>query len=542
MTSTSADVAVVGGGYWGKNLIRNFHQLSALSTIVDTSNEALEKYQDLYPGVKTSLSFNETLLDSSIKKVVIATPAVMHYSQAKAALEAGKDVYIEKPISLEVAQAEELVSLADSKKAILMVGHILQYHPIVEHIQKLLQEQFIGDILHITSNRLSLGKLRTEENVLWSFAPHDISMILSFMGSLPKAVNCNASSFLHHKIEDTCQLYLKFSENRSASISASWISPFKEHKLTIIGTKGALVFDDTKVWDEKLSYSPKMLFQEEGRSYVEKSEAEFIKVEQKEPLLNECSHFLSSCRLRQKPKTSGREGLEGLRVLDAAQRSLLQSGNTISLEAPEYFAHETACIDDGAEISSGTKIWHFSHIMKGATLGEKCNIGQNVVISDRVKIGKQVKIQNNVSVYSGIECEDYVFIGPSVVFTNIKNPRSEINRRSEYIKTILKRGATIGANATIVCGITIGAYSFIGAGAVVCKDVPPFALVVGNSAKQIAWVNIAGERLDLPVSIAEGECLEVNDASGRYVLSGDKLRHYSLDSSESKQESFALNC
>ncbi|NCF70577.1 MAG: Gfo/Idh/MocA family oxidoreductase [Chlamydiales bacterium] len=542
MANTSADVAVVGGGYWGKNLIRNFHQLSALNTIVDTSREALKKYQDLYPEVKVSLSFSETLLDRSVKKVVIATPAVMHYSQAKAALEAGKDVYIEKPISLEVGQAEELVSLADSKKAILMVGHILQYHPIVEHIQELIKEQFIGDVLHINSNRLSLGKLRTEENVLWSFAPHDISMILSFMSSLPQTVNCNASSFLHDGIEDTCQLYLKFSGNRSASISASWISPFKEHKLTIIGTKGALIFDDTKVWDEKLSYSPKMLFKEEGKSYVEKSEAEFIKVDQKEPLLNECSHFLSSCQLRQKPKTSGTEGLEGLRVLDAAQKSLLQSGNMISLEMPKYFAHETACVDNGAEISPGTKIWHFSHIMKGASLGENCNVGQNVVISDGVKIGKQVKIQNNVSVYSGIECEDYVFIGPSVVFTNIKNPRSEINRRSEYVKTALKRGSTIGANATIVCGITIGAYSFIGAGAVVCKEVPPFALVVGNPAKQIGWVNIAGERLGLPISIPEGEYLEESDASGRYVLSGNTLKYYSLDFSENKQESFALNC
>jgi len=161
-----------------------------------------------------------------------------------------------------------------------------------------------------------------------------------------------------------------------------------------------------------------------------------------------------------------------------------------------YFAHETAVIDEGCHIGQGTKIWHFSHIMPSCTLGQNCNIGQNVVISPEVKLGNNVKVQNNVSIYTGVICEDDVFLGPSMVFTNVINPRSSVNRRGQYSKTVVRRGASIGANATIVCGNDIGAYAFIGAGAVVTKYVPPYALVVGNPAKQIGWMSEYGHRLE----------------------------------------------
>jgi UDP-2-acetamido-3-amino-2,3-dideoxy-glucuronate N-acetyltransferase len=160
-----------------------------------------------------------------------------------------------------------------------------------------------------------------------------------------------------------------------------------------------------------------------------------------------------------------------------------------------FFAHETALIDEGCTIHNGVKIWHFSHIMSNCEIGENCNLGQNVVVSPQVKLGKNVKVQNNVSIYTGVECEDDVFLGPSMVFTNVINPRSAINRKDQYAKTIVKKGASIGANATIVCGHDIGAYAFIGAGAVVTKDVPDFALLVGNPARQIGWVGEYGHRL-----------------------------------------------
>lgn len=184
-----------------------------------------------------------------------------------------------------------------------------------------------------------------------------------------------------------------------------------------------------------------------------------------------------------------------------------------------YFAHESAIIDEGCSIGNDVKIWHFSHIMPNCTIGDKCNIGQNVVVSPEVILGKNVKIQNNVSIYTGVICEDDVFLGPSMVFTNVINPRSAVNRRNEYAKTIVKKGASIGANATIVCGHNIGEYAFIGAGAVVTKTVPDYALVVGNPAKQIGWVSEYGHRLQFNAD-GIGICPETKQ---EYLLKENKV-------------------
>ena len=183
-----------------------------------------------------------------------------------------------------------------------------------------------------------------------------------------------------------------------------------------------------------------------------------------------------------------------------------------------FFAHPTAIIDDGCVVGEGTKIWHFSHLMKGCRLGEKCNIGQNVVISPDVVLGNNVKVQNNVSIYTGVVCDDDVFLGPSAVFTNILNPRSEVNRKNEYLKTTLGKGVTIGANATILCGITLGKYSFIGAGTVVTKDVADYALVIGNPGKQIGWMSEKGHKL-LFVN-GQATCKESGD---KYSLENNKV-------------------
>ncbi|MDY0342383.1 MAG: DapH/DapD/GlmU-related protein [Lentimicrobium sp.] len=180
-----------------------------------------------------------------------------------------------------------------------------------------------------------------------------------------------------------------------------------------------------------------------------------------------------------------------------------------------YFAHETAVIDEGCKIGEGTKIWHFSHLMENASLGENCNIGQNVVISEGVILGNNVKVQNNVSIYTGVICEDDVFLGPSMVFTNVINPRSAVNRRGQYIKTTVRKGASIGANATIVCGHDIGEYAFIGAGAVVTREVPAYALVVGNPARQIGWMSTFGHRLNFN----EQGIAECPESKQKYKLS-----------------------
>lgn len=186
----------------------------------------------------------------------------------------------------------------------------------------------------------------------------------------------------------------------------------------------------------------------------------------------------------------------------------------------DFFAHETAVIDEGSLIGAGTKIWHFSHIMPDCIIGERCNLGQNVVISPGVNLGTNVKVQNNVSIYTGVICEDDVFLGPSMVFTNIINPRSAIVRRDQYVETLVQKGASIGANATVICGNTIGAYALIGAGSVVTKDVPAYALIVGNPGKQIGWVSAYGHRLDF-----DNQGIAVCKESGeQYRLEGGIVR------------------
>lgn len=189
----------------------------------------------------------------------------------------------------------------------------------------------------------------------------------------------------------------------------------------------------------------------------------------------------------------------------------------------DYFAHETAVIDDNCQIGNGTKIWHFSHIMSNCQIGERCNIGQNVVVSPDVVLGNNVKVQNNVSIYTGVICEDDVFLGPSMVFTNVNNPRSAVNRRDEYLKTTVKKGASIGANATIVCGHDIGRFAFIGAGSVVTKNIPDYALVVGNPARQIGWMSEYGERLEfntqgIAVCSGSGDTYQLKDGKVEKVL------------------------
>ncbi len=186
----------------------------------------------------------------------------------------------------------------------------------------------------------------------------------------------------------------------------------------------------------------------------------------------------------------------------------------------EYFAHETAVIDEGCQIGEGTKIWHFSHVMPDCKIGKNCNIGQNVVISPDVILGDKVKVQNNVSIYTGVICEDEVFLGPSMVFTNVTNPRSGINRRDQYEKTIVKKGASIGANATIVCGNNIGEFAFIGAGAVITKEVKPYALVVGNPAKQIGWMSEFGHRL----TFDENHIAICPESKEKYMLSDNQVK------------------
>lgn len=512
------DVALIGAGYWGRNLARCLHELHVLRTLCDRSRDTLNSYGSDYSEVFRCESFNAVLEDKHVKKVVVAAPAALHYALAKAALLAGKDVLVEKPLCLEPREASELGEIANRDGRILMVGHLLQYHPCVQEMQRMVAAGEVGRLQYLTSNRLNLGKIRQEENSLWSFAPHDISVMLSLTGNtLPLRVRCTGGAYLSPQVADTTLTTLQFAGGVRGHVFVSWLNPFKEQKFTIVGSHGMMVFDDTKPWSEKLVVHREYVTWSEGRTPVPKRDVgQAIAVPQLEPLRQECEHFIACCASRARPRTDAFEGLRVLEVLYAAQRSLDEDGEVISpvLEpAPSYFAHSTAVIAKGAKIGCGSKIWHFSHVMDGAELGDNCNLGQNVVISPGVILGANVKVQNNVSVYSGATIEDNVFLGPSCVLTNVTNPRSEINRRGLFENTLIKRGATIGANATIVCGVVLGRYCFVAAGAVVTRDVPDYALVVGSPAKRKGWMSRHGHKLKVS---GNGE-LVCPESGWRYV-------------------------
>jgi UDP-2-acetamido-3-amino-2,3-dideoxy-glucuronate N-acetyltransferase len=516
------DLALIGAGNWGANLARCFDALGALRVIVEPAAATAAALRERFPSVALSTSMAAVLDDPAVRKLVIATPSATHFELAQAALSAGKDVLVEKPMCLSGVEAELLVRLAQERGSTLMVGHLLQYHPCVQKLRELVASNALGRILTISSNRLNLGRFRTDENALYSFAPHDVSLVLSLLDEqLPCSVRCVGASYLKPGVADSTLTVLQFASGALAQLHVSWLNPFKEQKLTVVGTGGMAVFDDTKPWTTKLLIARDYLRFDASRAPIAAANFEAVCVEEREPLALECRHFIDACNERARPRTDGREGLRVLQVLDMAQRSLDRDGERIvSPHEPGYFADPSAIIDEGASIGAGSKIWHFSHVMAGARLGERVSLGQNVFVAGGVTVGNDVKVQNNVSLYAGVELEADVFVGPSSVFTNVKNPRAEVDRRGSYAKTLVKQGASLGANCTVVCGVTLGRYCFIGAGAVVTHDVPDYALMLGNPARRVGWLSRNGQRL---VPDAEGRLICPETAERYHQVSSDKL-------------------
>ena len=490
-------VAAVGCGYWGKNLVRNFAQLGALAAICDPNRTAAEELADRYRAPVGE--FEAVLRDANIAGVAIAAPAALHAELARRAIEAGKHVFVEKPLALTLAEAERLCTLAERSDRRLMVGHLMQYHPGFGKLHELARTGRLGRLQYIYSNRLNLGKVRREEDILWSFAPNDLSMILSLVGQEPTEVTAQGGYYLHKSIADVTTTHLAFPAGEQAHVFVSWLHPFKEQKLVVIGDRGMAVFDDGQPWSSKLLLYPHHIEWREALPVPQRAEADPIPVDECEPLNLECRHFLDCVATGRTPVTDGREGLRVSRVLarasDALQgRSTLGPMQKMRSNAATQI-HESAFVDEPCEIGAGTRIWHFVHILPRTRIGRNCSLGQNVMVGPDVTIGDDCKIQNNVSIYKGVILEDGVFCGPSCVFTNVKNPRAEIERKDEFRPTLVQRGASIGANATIVCGHTVGESAFIAAGAVVTSDVPAFALMAGVPARRIGWMSHDGERL-----------------------------------------------
>lgn len=443
---------------------------------------------------------DQALASSEIDAVAIATPAVTHFEIARSALEAGKHVFVEKPMALRTDHAETLNAIAKAEGRVLMVGHLLQYHAGFIRLLELARGGALGRLQYVYSNRLNYGKIRREEDVLWSFAPHDISMILALAGEEPSEVQIQGSFVLHGRIADTTTTHLTFPSGLAGHIFVSWLHPFKEQKLVLIGEKGMAVFDDREPLERKLAIFPVQLEWSEGAPVAPKTEPVYEELPQNEPLVNEMQHFVDCCERNETPRTDGEEGLRVLTVLNEATDQLMNLQGSAGTDPDDTAVvhpgvHPTAVIDDGAVLGERTKVWHFSHVMGNTAIGSDCSLGQNVVAGPNVTIGNGVRIQNNVSVYEGVTIEDDVFCGPSMVFTNVVNPRAFVSRKDEFAPTLIKRGASLGANSTIVCGSTVGEYAFVAAGAVVTKDVPAYALMVGVPARRAGWVSREGEVL-----------------------------------------------
>jgi UDP-2-acetamido-3-amino-2,3-dideoxy-glucuronate N-acetyltransferase len=492
-------VGVAGCGYWGRNLVRIFYSLGALKKICEPSADGRAAAQKLAPLVPFAGDFAELITDPEINVVAIATPSSTHFELAEKALLAGKHVFVEKPMAISVKDGERLVKTAEQCKKILMVGHILSYHPAVTKLKQLVDQGELGNIHYINSHRLNFGKFRREENILWSFAPHDISTILMLLDEQPEKVRSFGGEYLQKGIYDFTLTTLDFGSGAKGHIFVSWLYPFKEQKLVVVGSKRMAVFDDTA--SNKLVLYPTTIQWQHRTAIAQKIEPEPVNIDSTEPLLLECQHFLECAQKNARPKTDAAEGLRVLQILAASEESLRQNGATVTLHgsAPasenKFFVHPSTILDANVVIGERTKIWHFSHVLPNCTIGADCTIGQNVMIGPDVTIGNNVKIQNNVSVYKGVTLESDVFCGPSMVFTNVINPRSAVSRKNEFKPTHVGKGASLGANCTVIAGIRIGRYAFAGAGAVLTKDVPDYALVIGNPARVTGWMCECGVKL-----------------------------------------------
>ena len=486
-------VCVVGAGRWGKNHIKTLRNLGNLGGIVEPDTVIRNDCQKKYSDIKIFANIKEAVREN-FDGFTVATPAETHFEIAKFIINHKKHVLVEKPITLKAAEAISLKKLAEENGVNLMAGHLLLFHPAIQKIKELVEKGKIGKFEYIYSNRLNLGTVRTEENILWSFAPHDISIFQHLMRSMPIEIVSRGGAFLQPHIHDSSMTVLTYPENVVAHIFVSWLHPFKEHRIVVIGSKGMLSYEDS-------SDTKNILFYEKGIDWIQgepikrDGPTDIIPYDKSMPLTEELKYFVDHLNGDPIETADAQNAIEVLEILEKASESLLTGTEVKVKKNLNIFVHTTAEVDEGVNIGNGTKIWYFSHILSGSKIGERCNIGQNVVIGPDVTIDNGCKIQNNVSIYKGVTLEDGVFCGPSMVFTNVYNPRAEIPKMDQVRSTLVKKGATIGANATIICGTTLGRYCFIGAGAVVTHNVSDHALVTGNPGQQIGWMCECGERL-----------------------------------------------
>jgi predicted dehydrogenase len=332
-------VGVVGCGYWGPNLVRNFRSLPGctLETMCDISPERLKHLRALYPEVKGETNFNHMLSNGGLDAVVVATSVRLHFSMAKAALEAGKHVMIEKPMAMSAAECEELNEIAHRKGLVIMVGHTFLYSPAVRKVKEIVDRGDLGDIRYICARRLNLGLFQKDINVAWDLAPHDISIILYLLDEFPESVNCRGTSHVTPNIEDVTSMSLTFRKDRSAIIHSSWLDPRKVREMTIVGSRRMIVYDDVaqqekiKIFDARVERPPHYDTFAEFHYAYHYGDMYSPYIRQEEPLKAECQHFLDCIQSGGQPMTGGKQGLELVRILEASSASLKLGGGPVSL-------------------------------------------------------------------------------------------------------------------------------------------------------------------------------------------------------------------
>lgn len=487
----SPKIAVVACNQLDLHLATEFYKLGVLEAVGILDWVAPETTHHPQFGVPIC-GIADILSRPDITALAITAPTSQHIGFVHEALKTGKHVFIKFPQFDNTDNITALHDIAGQKGVIVMVPSPPSPHHALTALAEICRSDRLGELRHVHSHRINPQAGGGEADILRGLHL-DISAILALLNDDIEWVSAVGQKNFPRALGDAMTVYITARSGKTASLHVSCLPGRIEHRLVAVGVSGSAVFDDNCDGSRKLC-----IYSHQGDlPTVEDIELAPLVVDAS--MRQNCIHFLDMITQSPPLRTTDTNDLRLLQILDAVQHSLESGIRTKLYTAPPHSVgatiHPTAVVDSPVKIGEGTRIWHFSHVLKNSRIGRDCNIGQNVMIGPDVTIGDRCKIQNNVSVYPGVTLEDGVFCGPSMVFTNVANPRAEIERKHEYRPTTVKRGATIGANATVVCGHDIGRFALIGAGAVVTRDVPDFALMVGNPAHRLGWVCACGEQL-----------------------------------------------
>ncbi len=522
MTAKNPRIGVIGLGRFGRAVAERLLRLDALGAVCDLDATRCAAFA-------TATRHGDALAlmaAPDVDAVVLATPVTTRAAMARATLEAGKDLWAPPPLCLAVAELEALVALASRARRVLMID--AGDGPARRAMAQAIDAGELGALQIVEVRRAGFGPFRPDEPVAARLLP-DLATLAGLLGEAPQRLRAESASVVQAEVPDHVTAHVHFGGGVRAVLTASRVHPTPEDRFVVIGDAGMLVLEGAHLTRHTHSIAWR-----EGQPAAVPGGAEALHIA--DGLDAAVERFLAAVSGGETAQPDAADALRALRIFESIGRSLdrdravptepapTEAPAIVGAGASDVFVHPTAVVDGPVEIGAGTKVWHFSKLLGPLHIGERCSLGQNVVIERHVRIGDNVKIQNNVSVYSGVILEDDVFCGPSMVFTNVGTPRSHYPRKGEYAVTRVERGASIGANATVVCGHTLGRYCFVGAGAVVTKDVPPYALVYGNPARVRGWTCFCGLSLSLGVDACGEEEAECEGCGRRYARAGHAVR------------------